>query len=250
MAERLTIDELARAAGQTSRNIRAYQERGLLPPPAKVGRTGYYDASHVARLKVIADLLERGYSLAAIGDLLDVWHRGGDVGKVLGLEQALVRPFTDEQPTYISFQQLAELFGDVGDSDIARRALELGLAEIDGMRVKVPSMRVLEAGVELVQAGVPYDAVLDQAEELQHDVRRIAQRFVAVVTEHVLEPLLADGPPDVEQLEVIADLIERLRPLAAQIVFPMLAQALEREVAETAHRIVERTTKPAHNAAS
>jgi len=242
VSERLTIDELARAAGQTSRNIRAYQERGLLAPPAKVGRTGYYDASHLARLKVIADLLERGYSLAAIGDLLQVWHRGGDVGKVLGLEQALVRPFTDERPTYIGLEQLVALFGDVNDSDIARRALELGLAEVEGLRIKVPSMRVLEAGGELVQAGVPYDAVLDQAEALQEDVRRIAQRFVAVVTEHVLEPLLAEGPPNAEQVEAITDVIERLRPLAAQIVFPMLALALEREVADTAHRIIERTT--------
>ena len=242
MGARLTIDELARSAGQTTRNVRAYQERGLLPPPTKVGRTGYYDDSHLARLKVIADLLERGYSLAAIGDLLDVWHRGGDVGKLLGLEQALVRPFTDERPTYIGLDQLAALFGDVGDSEIARRALQLGLAELDGMRVKVPSMRVLEAGVELVQAGVPYDAVLDQAEALQRDVRHIAERFVAVVTEHVLEPLLAEGPPDEAQVVAITDVIERLRPLAAQIVFPMLALALEHEVAATAHRIIERTT--------
>lgn len=31
------IDELAHAAGTTSRNVRAYRERGLLPPPRKRG---------------------------------------------------------------------------------------------------------------------------------------------------------------------------------------------------------------------
>ncbi|MDT7598572.1 MAG: hypothetical protein QOK26_649, partial [Pseudonocardiales bacterium] len=36
------IDELARFAGTTSRNVRAYQERGLLPPPRKEGRVGIY----------------------------------------------------------------------------------------------------------------------------------------------------------------------------------------------------------------
>ena len=31
--EEVTIDELARLTGATVRNIRAYQSRGLLPPP-------------------------------------------------------------------------------------------------------------------------------------------------------------------------------------------------------------------------
>ena len=35
-----TIDELAREAGATVRNIRAYQERGILPPPRRQGGWG------------------------------------------------------------------------------------------------------------------------------------------------------------------------------------------------------------------
>src|SRR5438034_10778663 len=85
--ERLTIDELARRAGLTTRNVRAYQERGLLPPPTKVGRTGYYDDGHLGRLRMISGLLERGYSLAAIADLLRTWEEGGDVGELLGLDR-------------------------------------------------------------------------------------------------------------------------------------------------------------------
>ena len=45
----LTVDELARRAGVTVRNVRAYAARGLLPPPRMVGRTGYYGREHVAR---------------------------------------------------------------------------------------------------------------------------------------------------------------------------------------------------------
>src|SRR5437764_215117 len=55
--ERLTVDELARNAGITTRNVRAYQERGLLPPPTRVGRVGYYDERHLARLSIIGELL-------------------------------------------------------------------------------------------------------------------------------------------------------------------------------------------------
>ena len=36
----LTIDELAQRTGLTTRNIRAYQSRGLLPPPEVRVRTG------------------------------------------------------------------------------------------------------------------------------------------------------------------------------------------------------------------
>ena len=38
----MTFDELARRTRLTVRNIRAYQSRGLVPPPELRGRTGYY----------------------------------------------------------------------------------------------------------------------------------------------------------------------------------------------------------------
>lgn len=37
-----TVDELARVSDTTVRNIRAYQDRGLLAPPEKRGRVGIY----------------------------------------------------------------------------------------------------------------------------------------------------------------------------------------------------------------
>ena len=64
-----TIDELARKAGTTTRNIRSYQTKGILPPPRMVGRVGYYSEGHLARLKYTAGLQERGFSLAAIGKI-------------------------------------------------------------------------------------------------------------------------------------------------------------------------------------
>ncbi|MGZ6833811.1 MAG: MerR family transcriptional regulator, partial [Mycobacteriaceae bacterium] len=63
------IDDLARLAGTTVRNVRVYQDRGLLPGPRKQGRTGWYSESHLARLKLIGRLLDRGYTFATIGEL-------------------------------------------------------------------------------------------------------------------------------------------------------------------------------------
>ena len=44
-----SIDELARVAGTTVRNVRAYQDRGILPPPERRGRNGVYNHTHLAR---------------------------------------------------------------------------------------------------------------------------------------------------------------------------------------------------------
>ena len=38
---RITIGELAEAAGMTVRNVRNHQARGRLAPPSLVARTGY-----------------------------------------------------------------------------------------------------------------------------------------------------------------------------------------------------------------
>jgi MerR-like DNA binding protein len=43
-ASAMPIDEFARQVNSSARNVRAYLERGLLPPPRMVARTGLYDA--------------------------------------------------------------------------------------------------------------------------------------------------------------------------------------------------------------
>ena len=102
-----TIDELARASETTVRNIRAYQDRGLLPPPELRGRKGYYFNSHLARLRVISGLLDRGYSLNSIKDLIDALENGIDLRHLMGLESA-------------SLDQLKLKFGEIEFIDIAR----------------------------------------------------------------------------------------------------------------------------------
>ena len=85
-SEQLTVDDLAHRSGLTTRTIRAHQSAGLLPGPRLDGRTGYYGPDHVDRLKVITRLQRRGYSLAAVADLLAAWDEGRTLGSVLGLE--------------------------------------------------------------------------------------------------------------------------------------------------------------------
>jgi DNA-binding transcriptional MerR regulator len=81
----LTVDQLARAAGTTTRQVRALQSQGLLPHPRLVGRTGYYDHDHLGRLRAILRLQAEGFSLAAIAALIRAWETGATLEQVLGL---------------------------------------------------------------------------------------------------------------------------------------------------------------------
>jgi DNA-binding transcriptional MerR regulator len=82
----LTIDELAGAAGTTTRSIRSFQTMGLLDRPSLKGRTGLYTAHHLDRLRAILRLQAQGFSLRSLALLFRSHERGDTLGAVLGLE--------------------------------------------------------------------------------------------------------------------------------------------------------------------
>jgi DNA-binding transcriptional MerR regulator len=103
---RLTVDELARAAGTTTRQVRALQTRGLLPHPDLVARTGYYGVEHLDRLRAIRRLQADGFSLAALATLMRARDARMTLDQVLGL-RASPATVSDDEP---------DLFGDLADS--------------------------------------------------------------------------------------------------------------------------------------
>lgn len=85
----LRIEELAEATGATVRNIRVYQERGLLPAPVRRGRTAYYGPAHTHRLRQILRLLDRGYTFATIEELFIAERHGFTVTELINVEAVL-----------------------------------------------------------------------------------------------------------------------------------------------------------------
>lgn len=223
------IDDLARLAGTTVRNVRAYQDRGLLPPSRREGRVAYYSDAHLGRLRVISDLLERGYTLANIRELLGAWEAGRDVGDLLGLEAALVAPWSDETPTTITVEELARLFGDEApDEQAIGLALELGIIEADGEGLLVRRPRLLNAGAELVASGIPLSEALGLAARLREDMDRVAASFVDLVEKNIFDPLGDDIPA--REIPRLTEIVRRLRPLATEAVDAELADAMGRLV--------------------
>lgn len=175
----MTVDELARRACTTTRNVRNYQALGLLPPPCRVGRVGYYDEGHLGRLRLIARLQEHGFALAGIRELVGAWEQGRSLDDLLGFEQVLTAPWTVEEPEYLTAQELLELFPQAAqDVSVGLWAIDLGLIPPDGERFHVPSSTMLRAGAELVATGIPLTATQDEFAALRADMERVAARFV------------------------------------------------------------------------
>ncbi|MEE4541110.1 MerR family transcriptional regulator [Streptomyces sp. V4-01] len=229
------IEDLSRLSGTTVRTIRAYTDRGLLPKPDRSGRANVYDDTHLARLRQIAELLERGYTLASIKELLAAWDAGTGLGGVLGLVGEVDRPWSDERPARISLDELTQAFGGVTDLSAVQEALQLGVLEpVPGSAEEflVPSPQELAVAVELHTAGVPLAAITGHLRELRTQVEHISERFLEFTTEYVFQRFLQHPPTDAEAEEA-AGLVRRLRPLAQQTVDAELARAMRTRA--TAH---------------
>jgi len=221
-----TVDELARAAGVTTTTIRLYQGKGLLPGPELRGRVGHYGPTHLARLRLIGALRQRGFSLAAIRALVDTWERGATLGDVLGLEEQLAGPA--EEPLVLDPAGFARLFpSGVVDPAVARRAVELGIVELRGTDVVVRRPRFLRVGQELVELGMTVEEVLDEYGHLKSAADEIAGRFAALFERRFWAPAQQDGLDD-ERVAALTATLARLRSLAASVVEAAVDDAIDR----------------------
>jgi DNA-binding transcriptional MerR regulator len=227
-ADEYRIDELAREAGATVRNVRAYQDRGLLPPPRRVGRVGWYSASHLARLRLIGELLGRGYTLANIAEMLEGWERGQDLGELLGLESALIGPWSDDRSAPADPTELAALIGGVEDPEVLAEAQRLGVVEVVGGEIRVKNPKVLETAATLVQAGVPLPELLAVLQTVSTAMDQVAATFVEMAVTHLFAPF-GNAIPAAE-VPRLAGLVRTLRPLATSVVDGELARAMERRI--------------------
>ncbi|WP_055698965.1 MULTISPECIES: MerR family transcriptional regulator [Streptomyces] len=205
------MEELAKQAGITVRTVRFYRERGLIPPPRREGRIAWYDDHHLARLRTIAALLERGHTLSGIAELSDAFDKGRDVGELLGLGEP-----TEEQPVRLTPEELADHFAGEVTAENLVAALDLGYLGTDGDELVHISRRLLEASSTLVRKGVPLSAVLEAGQRVREHADALAELFISVMRTHL---------PDSAEVD-----IELLRPLAKSVVEAELSMALDRRL--------------------
>ncbi|MEU0739083.1 MerR family transcriptional regulator [Streptomyces sp. NPDC006134] len=201
-------EELARLAGITVRTLRFYRERRLLPPPRREGRIAWYDDHHLARLRTISALLERGHTLSGIAELADAFDHGRDVGDLLGYGEP-----TEETPVRLTPEELADRFAGQATPENLAAALELGYLGTDGDEIVHISRRLLDVSSALVREGIPLADVLAAGKRVREHAEALAGLFADLILRHATE---ADLP--------------RLRPLARSVVEAELSLALDRRL--------------------
>ncbi|MBF6455897.1 MerR family transcriptional regulator [Nocardia cyriacigeorgica] len=173
-----TIDELAREAGTTVRSLRVYHERGVLPPPRVKGRTGFYGAEHLNRVRTISRLLDRGIKLNGIKELLAAWDRGDDLGDVLGVSESSAEPAASAATEdTIAATELAQRYSAVPNG--LARVVAAGLYEpVDASTYRPADRTLIRVLEQMEAAGIPVDDMLAELEKLRTDADRVARRFV------------------------------------------------------------------------
>ncbi|MFF4321012.1 MerR family transcriptional regulator [Streptomyces sp. NPDC001568] len=211
MAREYRTAELAEAAGIPVRTLRFYRERKLLPPPRREGRIAWYEDHHLARLRTIAALLERGHTLGGIAELIAAFENGRDVGQ---LGELLGMGWSEETPVRLTPEALADHFeGEVTPENLAA-SLDLGYLAVDGEAIVHVSRRLLDVSSALVREGVPLAAVLETGRRVREHADAMAALFTELISTHLSEESLP-----------------RLRPLAKSVVEAELTMAMDRLLA-------------------
>lgn len=224
------IDELAAAAETSVRNVRVYQERGLLAPPRRVGRTGVYTEAHLARLRLIRQMLGRGYTFATIHELLQAAGSGQELAHFLDLDDVLSAPWSDDSPKQYDRETLEGMLGPVTEEQLQRFG-RIGLIEVEGDVFHVRSRRLLEVGAQLTSAGVPLTEVMDMAEMLVAISNEVANQFFKLFYRTVA----TEGRSETE----VTQSMLVLRPVAREALDAAFSLALTRE----SERLLERRAK-------
>ncbi|MEU6217303.1 MerR family transcriptional regulator [Streptomyces sp. NPDC047022] len=205
------MEELAREAGITVRTLRFYRERKLIQPPRREGRIAWYDDTHLARLRTISALLERGHTLSGIAELAEAFDHGRGVGDLLGVGAP-----TEETPVRLTPEALADVFGAEATPENLVAALDLGYLGTDGGEIVHISRRLMDVSAALVREGIPLADVLTAGRRVREHAEALADLFTDLMTAHERTP----------------DDVLRLRPLAKSVVEAELSLALDRRLRE------------------
>ena len=233
-AELMTLDELTGRVGVSVRNVRFYTTRGLVPPPIRRGRSGYYSSDHVARLELVRELQAHGFTLSAIEKY--VARIPADASpETIALHRTLLAPWMAELPETISRREL--------DKRAGRKLSDEDLDTLNALGIVFPTKQGkfqvaiahLSVGVALLDLGMPLDAALAAQDIFTEHGRQVAFELTELFRTKVW-PAYKEGDTSPEQLR---EVVERFKP----VTIAALVTAYESAVNETQRETINRRAR-------
>ena len=189
-------------------------------PPEIRGRVAYYGPPHVERLRLIAQLQDRGLSIDAIRDLLKTIERGEvDLAEWLGVEAELQTPWADDRPRTVREEELYDLAGTKRPGLLAD-LLRARIVERKGDTYLVASPALLATAMRLDSVGIDIDSAAAASAILKKHLSRAVSDLVDHFTSRA-----KDGHVDVRDP---AKLFEALRGAGIESVRLLFAREMER----------------------
>jgi DNA-binding transcriptional MerR regulator len=182
------IEQLARTAGVAVDTIRFYQGKGLIEAPRRDGRVTWYGEGHLARLRRIRDLQQRGFTLTVIQRFL--------AGELESSDEALVAAVTHpSSPQTLTLTELAERSGVAAPllASLEQAGLLVPVETGDPPLYPAEDLEAIAAGMQLIAAGVPIGALIDLGKDYSTAVDRTARRAVQLFDHHVRERIQSEG---------------------------------------------------------
>jgi DNA-binding transcriptional MerR regulator len=207
--ELLTLDQLTQRVGMSVRNVRFYTTKGLVPPPIRRGRSGFYSREHVARLELVKDLQAHGFTLSAIeryvaGIPADATPEDVD------LRRAMLTPWQVQPPVELSRAELEARAGRaLSDEDLATLSA-LGIAARTKRGRYEVALNQLSVGLGLVDLGYPTEAALAASDLYAAHGRQLAHELYEVFRTKAW-PVYKQSGASPEDIRAV---VERLKPLS------------------------------------
>jgi DNA-binding transcriptional MerR regulator len=228
-AARYRVEQLAAACDVSVDTVRFYRSKGLLPPPEREGRVGWYRAEHLERIRTIRALQRQGLTLAAIRRVLD-----GDLDLAdAGLAAAVAAERGDGHG-----EELLDLDAFAAESGVPasliqaveREGIRIGTL-VDGRpRYTRSDIELVRTALRLLEFGLPLGDLLALARDADAAMRGLAERAVELFDEHVRRPI-RDTDPDPDT--AAARLVEAFHELLPAVT-TLVSHHFRRVVLETA----------------
>lgn len=229
----LTLDELTDRVGMSVRNIRFYTTKGLVPPPIRRGRSGYYSPDHVARLELVQELQSHGFTLAAIERYV-AGIPADATPEDVALRSTMLAPWQADAPVEMTRAQLERRSDHRLDEEDLETLVALGIVvRGDGDRFEV-AVSQLSVGLQLLDLGFPLEAARAASAIYAAHGRQVAEELYDVFRRQVW-PVYQESGASAEAVQTV---VEHLKPLS----IASLVSAYEAGMDETKReRIVRRS---------